>query len=375
MLVVFENEGLINPRAITTLGINAKSTENPIGFFGTGLKYAIAVLLRINGEITITSGKRKYVFSKKSIKVKNKSFEVIQMNNTELGFTTELGKNWELWMVFRELYSNALDEKGEVYLSPTIPPSKKGTTIISVKGLLSEFYDKDKTILSKKNPAYWNKLGELYSAPSKYLYYRNIRVLELEEMAPITFNLTKEMQLTEDRTIKEFWDVSSAVRNIVSDCDDEVVIRKAMSMQWIAELNYGYNESYSEVFLDFISKNVHKNSSFLEIVKRYRKDHDLYDTLILNEKQREQYRQAVSFLKNKFGYNVEEYNVKFVTTLGEDILGAAENGEILIAARAFMMGDVILKGTLLEEYLHLAFRLSDNTRKMQNFLIDLLINN
>jgi hypothetical protein len=45
-IVVFENPGEIDAAAIRTFGVSVKEGENPIGFFGTGLKYAIAILLR-----------------------------------------------------------------------------------------------------------------------------------------------------------------------------------------------------------------------------------------------------------------------------------------------------------------------------------------
>ena len=45
-MIVFENPGEIDIRSISTFGVSVKEGDNPIGFFGTGLKYAIVVLLR-----------------------------------------------------------------------------------------------------------------------------------------------------------------------------------------------------------------------------------------------------------------------------------------------------------------------------------------
>ena len=36
------------------------------------------------------------------------------MNEEQLPFTTELGKNWEVWQAYRELHSNTLDESGVI---------------------------------------------------------------------------------------------------------------------------------------------------------------------------------------------------------------------------------------------------------------------
>jgi hypothetical protein len=53
MSVIFQNLGLIDLRAVQIMGLNAKESKNPIGQFGTGLKYAIAVLLRNNCSVSI----------------------------------------------------------------------------------------------------------------------------------------------------------------------------------------------------------------------------------------------------------------------------------------------------------------------------------
>ena len=47
--VAFRTPGLIPIEAFTSTGVNVKIHDNPIGHFGTGLKYAVAVLLREAG--------------------------------------------------------------------------------------------------------------------------------------------------------------------------------------------------------------------------------------------------------------------------------------------------------------------------------------
>jgi hypothetical protein len=43
-MLFFCTPGLIDLEAVFTFGVHAKETENPIGYFGTGLKYAIVTL-------------------------------------------------------------------------------------------------------------------------------------------------------------------------------------------------------------------------------------------------------------------------------------------------------------------------------------------
>jgi len=70
MGILFENSGVIDPRAITTFGVNSKETARAIGFFGTGLKYAISLILREGYSITVYSGKNKLEFGKLQEKIR-----------------------------------------------------------------------------------------------------------------------------------------------------------------------------------------------------------------------------------------------------------------------------------------------------------------
>ena len=57
MPIVHSTPGLIDLRAFTTFGVNSKpNSKNPIGYFGTGLKYAVAVLARHKCPVTVWIG-------------------------------------------------------------------------------------------------------------------------------------------------------------------------------------------------------------------------------------------------------------------------------------------------------------------------------
>ncbi|HEY5446121.1 MAG TPA: hypothetical protein VIJ87_16960, partial [Pyrinomonadaceae bacterium] len=116
----FYNNGTLDHRAFTMLGLSAKSDDKAIGFFGTGFKYAIATLLRHGCDVQVWTDTRVYGFHTKHGKFRNKEFDFIYYNDggdeRELPFTTHLGANWKLWQAYRELYTNALDEGGGVAL-------------------------------------------------------------------------------------------------------------------------------------------------------------------------------------------------------------------------------------------------------------------
>ena len=81
---------------------------------------------------------------------------------------------------------------------------------------------------------------------------------------------------------------------------------------------------------------------------------------------------AVAFCE-RLGYSISDYPVVVSEFLGEGSLGRAHDNKIYISKRALMMGTKMLAGTLLEEFLHLKHKLGDETRDMQNFLIDSVI--
>jgi len=62
-IVNFCNNGEIGPRMWNTFGVSVKTTEESIGQFSTGLKYAIAVMVRNGRSLKIVSAGNDYVFS------------------------------------------------------------------------------------------------------------------------------------------------------------------------------------------------------------------------------------------------------------------------------------------------------------------------
>jgi len=116
--VFFANKGIIDIIGMTTFGVSIKDNQNPIGFFGTGFKYAIAVILRNGGQIKVRSGDHTYEFTSKSINARNNTpVNIVHMNDQPLSFTTHVGVNWKMWMAYRELFCNAIDEDGVVTTS------------------------------------------------------------------------------------------------------------------------------------------------------------------------------------------------------------------------------------------------------------------
>ena len=112
-MIIFQNPGVPDIRAFTTIGISVKEGENTIGYFGSGFKNAVAIILRHGLKITLYAGTKSYHFGTKTIKVRGESFDLVTMNGEELGFTTKMARNWELWMEERGRGEKEKEEGGE----------------------------------------------------------------------------------------------------------------------------------------------------------------------------------------------------------------------------------------------------------------------
>lgn len=243
-MLVFENKGEIDIRGITTFGVSCKKNDSAIGFFGTGLKYAIAVLLREGLSITVLcGGEEKFEFRKKAVTIRNKELEVVEMiqwdhalsggHPVELSFTTELGKTWELWKAYRELYCNTVDEGGTVEQVERRPRGKKGYTRVIVEGLDEVHADRGEFILDTE------KLWSLDSvdihkagADGGAVFYKGIRVYKPHKEAKYNYNVKVHVDLTEDRTLKNAW--WAADRNIMESllrCGEQEPILEVLTAE------------------------------------------------------------------------------------------------------------------------------------------------
>lgn len=230
-MIVFENEGEIDPRLITLIGVNVKDSPNAIGYFGTGLKYAIACLVRWSDEIRIQSGEAEFCFDKEDTSIRGQEFSILRMrskfDHLQLGFTTQLGKNWEPWMIYRELWCNTHDERGpSVYEIDEMPSPKQGKTRVIVSGerILKAHQTRDDFILSRNRaPLHVVKGLEIYAGEGKCIFYRGIAVQWPSKPSQYTYNITEHLWLTEDRTAGG-WSTDPIIARGLSQLEDKAII-------------------------------------------------------------------------------------------------------------------------------------------------------
>jgi len=237
-IVNFENNGLIDKRAITVMGVSSKS-GGAIGYFGTGLKYAISTILRNGMTITIYRGLEKLEFTKQKEKIRDHEFDIILMNGQALGFTTQLGRNWETWQAFRELYSNCIDENGKIFEGDAYPEDL--TTLIRVEGeeFFKQYTLKDNIFISPSQVP-----DEIFNSCEVYfnstgIFYRKVRVKDKVKLL-FRYNILSNIDLTEDRTAKYDFQIAWVIRDAACLSNNKWFIEKMVTK------NQGYFEDQIE---------------------------------------------------------------------------------------------------------------------------------
>lgn len=386
--VVFSNKGEIDLRAIRTFGVSVKETENPIGYFGTGLKYALAILLRTEHEVTCLAGEQIFRFDLKTVEMRGKEFRVVTMNGEELPFTTELGKNWELWQAFRELYCNALDEGGNVDLHTFSPSQKAGKTFFIVKGREFEtlYHDRKNIVLDLDSKLKVSSGDvDVYNKVSNFIYYRGIRVGSLDEKTRLTYNITAPITLTEDRTVKYEHEVHGKLPVAIARMTDKALIREVLtvdrnyyehilgfdSLSWneehvtkefeeVVAMEYNFNnDSLNKSARDFWAKRMQKSA-----IKNY-------EPVDMTEVEKKQLARCRLVCK-KLYHDFDQYEVLVVKSLGQSTMAMADMNRraIVLSRRTFEMGTKYLLATMIEEYAHLKTGYRDHSRELQTWLFD-----
>lgn len=137
----FQNEGLIDPDLIHIVGMTNKRTdENKIGEFGSGLKFSLPWTLRNNVTMRIFRGMEEQMITTKAKKGFN--YKIIQLNGNDTSLSTGMGPDWKKWYVYRELYSNMLDEGSD----------KRSVTVIDEENIPDTISETTTTVLLEYEP-------------------------------------------------------------------------------------------------------------------------------------------------------------------------------------------------------------------------------
>lgn len=365
---IMGNPGVIDPRLWSTFGVSVKE-DGAIGKFGTGLKYAIAVLVREGRSIKICSGGTEYVFSAEQSDFRGKEFQQITCNGQALPYTTHLGAHWELWQAYRELASNCLDEGG------VIGQEGETTVYADFEGVSHDdvFLNKSRRLIASNGDV------EVFAGESSHIYYRGIRAFDLKVRSLYTYNVIN-VDITEDRTIKYLHQIYSAISGIVISSVNCDFIR-----DFLLKTRYKFEEHLQ---FDFTSHT--PTEECIGVVKQWKKQNcymqqhmtsavlssagtERPDECDMTDRQKMVLLKATEFL-GKANMPVN-YPVKMSTDLGTGALAMADRRDsvIYLSDKVMDQGVKQVASALLEECIHLSKGLDDCTYEMQTYLFDRII--
>lgn len=387
-MLCFHNPGELDLRLAQLFGVNVKESNSAIGHFGTGLKYAIAVTLRLGGRLELHSGERRLEFLTRTETIRGKEFQMVYMVDctagaeTALPFTLELGKTWEPWMAYRELWSNAKDEGGEVWSSetdatPALGPAP-GRTLIRVQceELDTAHRNRNTFILSSK-PIWANQHIEIHRPGGHAVFYRGIKVITMQKPGLYSYNILDRMDLTEDRTAKSWWWDERNLITQLMEAPESILIPVLLSnddfWEHVAEWRTLWGGPHPAEFTRIVTE--------LAKTKRFRLPASLIKVGALAAEpptpvtltkveavMLERARKFCEFLD----YPVTA-EIVIARSLSPGVLGTVLDGKIVLSKEAFQQGTKRVAGTLLEEQIHLATGHGDLSLAFQNTLVDLLV--
>jgi len=384
--VYFMNNGTFDLRGMLTFGLSAKVKDDAIGFFGTGFKYAVAIILRNLGTIKITTKGEDgnyymYEFFAKRENFRGKDTDFIFILDHTTGesisanITTRVGINWKHWMAFRELYCNCKDEEGVI----STEYQEGFDTVIEVDcaPIYQAFQEKDSYILPEMEPIFKTGSAEIYERKLPYVYYRGIAVYSAQDDAAYTYNILDYIELTEDRTVKYEFYVRSAIQKVLQLCDVDQVIEQVVQDNCF-EAKQGFDKDWpvSDKFIEVCDRLQNTDKGIREsarlLVKTIKIKRREFPEFTPNAVQQKMIDKAKSFLL-KMDMPIDQYPIKYVTGLGDGVMGRALDGTIYISEMPFNMGTKQLASTLMEEWVHLKTGAHDFDRTMQSWLFDKIL--
>lgn len=372
-------------KAITTFGLSVKVTDNPIGQFGTGLKYAIAVLLRNKQSIKLIVDGTNYDFAVEPSTFRGESVETVTMNGQLLPFTLNLGRNWEVWMALRELIANALDEGGGVSEEPC------GKTCFIVDGptVSNAWVNRHEIFLKPTtSPLLVSKRLEVYPEPSNYIFYRGIRVSKIPQGNKLTYNIMDGVSLSEDRFV-DYWASRQLILSEVISSGSPQLFRKFFTSREPGEADipswcFPSLESVPGTFTRAIAeisnlpgRQLNKTAESLRMHLQSLCRVDPYEPIEVTDPiAKANLDRAIKTVKG-FGYDLTKFPIVVASrySIPRSVLALA-----LYEKKIIVVSDALLEypfeeivSTLIEEFVHLTTSFVDCSRELQTWLLNRLV--
>lgn len=424
--ILIQNDGEIEANSFELIGASTKRNDNTkIGFFGSGLKYSVAFMMRNNIEFKIFSGEQELVFTTMPEKLKEQIFDRICINGKPTSYTVTMGPTWtEDWFVLREIYCNALDEsscqlvreteninavkdKTRIYIEAT----EKLRTVVDNWDAYFSTDRESKIDIEKVYTQYFSDQSHqtvsVYKKTEGIIYRKGIRVgVKNKMLYDYGFDF---VNINEDRTAKDLSYLSYSFADMIGKMSNEnyvlSILRSGNDEEPCSEYrvmeNHTPRNEFSSKWIEF-SKNyflvlAEKSGKYVEDIQRTKKEVFLIPQYFAKELKKQLPQVVIVGLGrtvgdigmndvettpkmdyllkdvvkslNEMKYEVP-YDISIVEFDDEDTLGSADlkTKQIYLSAKIFDMGRREIAMTIMEEVEHIVSGKGDETRAFQNHL-------
>lgn len=411
--VCFENKGEVPINAFKLLGASSKrGSKTKIGYFGTGLKYAIAVMLKQGIDFKIYSGDKEVKIGVRKTKFIDEDVLVMTVNGEKTSITLDAGIDWLPWFAIREVYSNTIDENGGMAVNTELGP-KAGYTrlfIDSEAPALNDVFQNWNCYFSmNRDPLYKNATGTLLpklpTRPEYTAFRRGIRVYESHRHSVFDYDL-QDVEINESRVAVYSFRVHQEASELLAASplvNINEFLRLAKNprhkeyIEWQDEFwdftsTYSFSEDWLVALADkrLVPHNYAGNYDITEttqivpdklLVKLQKRFGDSINVagdnkdkfIVLQMDKQPLSKMLEVFAMAGFEWSIEDIDI--VRFGDKDLLGMAKDGRVLLSAQLFTpIYKHRVAPTLLEEIAHAKTGYSDATRELQGYLFNTITN-
>lgn len=416
--LLIENKGELDANSLILMGGSTKrGDETKIGFFGSGNKYALALLLKYNVPFKIFSGNKEIQIETKEVSFRDKSFHKILIDGQETSLTTDMGPQWEMWQTVREFVSNAIDEGEYNIIDATehLEPRAGYTRIYLphlfeiedvVKNWNSYFaFDRTDAIILNSTGTLYPQIDKegsllLYRKGIRCFFNRYVKSLYHYDLNGFDINESRVIENTHvaaTRVIKyltEYATVEVAF-HILNNCTDTnlwehefywYTYSNHMNDNWLTAIGNrvlivedvsGWFKEEQAMYPHFI---VTKQMAYT--IRNNFPNVTIYglsgDSTVGGFRKTSETEKMKFMLKKAFDFfNETNYLINYPILVGEfskeNQLGGIGMGEIQVATKVFEMGMKELVKVIVEENEHLKTKFSDCSREFQSHFINMFI--
>lgn len=403
------NKGEIETGAFSLIGASTKRGDSSkIGFFGSGLKYALAVFLREGIPVSVFSGKKEVKITTKKSSFRDEQFDVICINGKPTSLTVQMGPSWKPWFAIREVYCNAIDETLIDIKLAGEPAGEEDITSFFV-GITP----KTKEVLEKWDHYFSDKRTDVvhrgldvkffHGSETTIIYRKGIQCFTSEKASLYHYDC-EHLRINESRVLANDIEWKLSVGSyFVRHATRKMVENFLLNHKGKFEANFLWEyqtPNFTDRWLEAIDKRVLVPEEYAgnfideikglryvilpyELIKVLKKAFDDKVDLIgeinddgekfrdPNDRERVYIDEAKEFLKAA-GIPIE-HNVRICSFRNSVMLGRAKEEEILLSPKLFDMGKKMVVMVMLEEESHLTTGYGDNTRGFQDYLFGKIV--